>query len=116
MSEFEVMPLFEVNFQAGVTAILEGMAMEKAIICSKTAGQTDIIVDHENGLYVPPGDVKALHEAIKYLLDHPDEAARMGKNGRSLIENEMSLKKYVKRLNQYVCQYRTPSSKSEPIV
>lgn len=102
MSDFVVMPLFAVNFQAGVTAILEGMAMEKAIVCSKTAGQTDIIVDHENGLYVPPEDAAALREAIQYLLQNPDEAARMGKNGRSLIENKMSLKKYVERLKVYV--------------
>jgi glycosyltransferase involved in cell wall biosynthesis len=108
MSEFVVMPLFEVNFQAGVTAILEGMAMEKAIVCSRTAGQTDVIIDQENGLYVPPEDAKALHEAVKYLLDNPDGAKRMGKNGRSLIENQMSLKKYVERLNKYVSKYRRP--------
>ena len=102
MSDFVVMPLYEVNFQAGVTAILEGMAMEKAIVCSKTAGQTDIIVDHENGLYVPPEDAVALRDAIQYLLQNPAEAARMGKNGRSLIENKMSLKKYVERLKIYV--------------
>jgi glycosyltransferase involved in cell wall biosynthesis len=116
MSEFVVMPLFEVNFQAGVTAILEGMAMGKAIVCSKTAGQTDVIIDQENGLYVPPEDAEALHAAIKYLLEHPDEADRMGKNGRSLIENEMSLKKYVERLNVYVCQYRKSPVRREPEV
>lgn len=106
MSEFLVMSLFEVEFQAGVTAILEGMSMGKAVVCSKTTGQTDIIVDHENGLYVPPEDSEALHEAISYLLAHPDDAERMGMNGRLLIENEMSLKRYVDRLNEYVCQYR----------
>lgn len=115
MSEFVVMPLFEVNFQAGVTAILEGMAMGKAIVCSKTAGQRDVIVDHENGLYVPPEDAKALHEAINYLLQNPDEAERMGKNGRSLIEDYMSLKNYVERLNEYVCQYRKTPANNEPV-
>ena len=114
MSEFLVMPLFEVEFQAGVTAILEGMAMEKAVVCSKTAGQTDIVVDHENGLYVPPEDANALHDAINYLLQHPAEAAKMGKNGRSLIENEMNLKNYVERLNGYINQYRKIPQNNEP--
>ena len=102
MSRFMVMPLLENDFQAGVTALLEAMAMEKAIICSQTTGQTDVIVDGENGLYVPPGNATALGEAIQHLLTHPEEAERMGKNGRKLIEEEMSLDWYVKRLNGYV--------------
>ncbi len=102
LSEFVVMPLYNVAFQAGVTAILEGMAMKKAIVCSRTPGQTDIIVDQVNGLYVPSEEAAALREAIQFLLANPDEAKRMGENGRSLIEQEMNLKHYVERLNAYV--------------
>ena len=116
MSEFLVMSLFENNFQAGVTAILEAQSMGKAVVCSKTAGQTDIIVDHENGLYTTPENAQSLHDAIQYLLDHPAEATKMGKNGRSLIENEMSLKKYVERLNVYVNQYRNSPQNNELVV
>jgi glycosyltransferase involved in cell wall biosynthesis len=61
-----------------------------------------VIVDGENGLYVTPEDPASLREAIEYLLAHPEEAARMGKNGRGLIESEMSLDWYVKRLKEYV--------------
>src|SRR5205823_8678819 len=58
--QFMVMPLYDVNFQAGVTAILEAMAMSRAVICSRTPGQTDVIVDGETGLYVPTSDPQAL--------------------------------------------------------
>lgn len=102
MSEFVVMPLYPVNFQAGVTANLEAMAMEKAVICSRTPGQTDVVVQGETGLYVPPGDPIALREAIQRLLDHPEEAARMGQNGRRRILEEMSLDCYTSRLYRYV--------------
>jgi hypothetical protein len=37
-------PLLDVPFQAGVTTILEAMAMEKTVICSRTLGQTDVHV------------------------------------------------------------------------
>ncbi|MEO5723157.1 MAG: glycosyltransferase, partial [Ilumatobacteraceae bacterium] len=40
-----VMPLVESAFQAGGTTILEAMAMGKAIVCARTAGQTDTIID-----------------------------------------------------------------------
>ncbi|MDZ7632021.1 MAG: glycosyltransferase family 4 protein [Gemmatimonadaceae bacterium] len=93
-SRFLVMPLYDVEFQAGVTAILEAMAMGKAVICSRTAGQTDVIVDGETGIYVPPGDPAALRAAIQHLLDHPDEAERMGRAGRRVIEERMQLDVY----------------------
>ena len=102
MSAFMVMPLYDVNFQAGVTALLEAMAMSKAVVCSHTPGQTDVVVERETGLYVPPEDATALREAIVRLLDRPDEAARMGRNGRSRIERSMSLSHYATRLNKFV--------------
>ncbi len=101
-SRFRVMPLEPVEFQAGVTAILEAMAMERAVICSRTAGQTDVIVEGESGRYVPPGDPAALRAAIEALLGHPDEATRLGRGGRRLVEQEMSLDRYVERLSAIV--------------
>lgn len=99
---FVVVPLFEVNFQAGVTTILEAMAMEKAVICTRTEGQTDVIEDGVTGLYVPPGDAEAMRNAIQYLLDNPDVARAMGKAGRQKIVAEMSLDCYTHRLHAHV--------------
>ncbi|MCA9971920.1 MAG: glycosyltransferase family 4 protein [Anaerolineales bacterium] len=101
-SAFVVMPLYNVNFQAGVTAILEGMAMGRAIVCSRTPGQTDVLVHGQTGLYVPPEDPAALRAAITRLLQDPAEAARLGQNGRRLIEQEMNLDHYTTRLAAHV--------------
>lgn len=97
-SSFMVMPLQPVEFQAGVTAILEAMSMEKTVICSHTPGQTDVIIAGENGIYVPPQDPVALRNAIMDLLNHPAKAASFGKNGRQQVLNRMSLEQYTKRL------------------
>jgi glycosyltransferase involved in cell wall biosynthesis len=101
-SAFMVMPLQHVTFQAGVTAILESLAMGKAVICSRVPGQTDVLVEGENGRYVPPEDPSALRSEICQLLSRPEEAARLGANGRSLIEGEMSLDHYVRRLTGFL--------------
>lgn len=101
-SDFVVMPLYHVEFQAGVTALLEAMSMEKAIVCTSTPGQTDVVVHDENGFYVPPEDPVTLRHAIRYLLNNPDEAQRMGRFGRKKIIEEMSLTQYVKRFDRYV--------------
>jgi glycosyltransferase involved in cell wall biosynthesis len=95
---FLVMPLENVKFQAGVTAILEGMAMGKAVICSRVPGQTDVVVEGDNGRYVTSGDPATLRTEIRRLLSDPEEAARLGANGRKLIEREMNLDLYAQRL------------------
>lgn len=102
VSQFVVMPLYPVDFQAGVTAILEAMAMGKAVICTRTPGQTDVIVEGETGLYVEPEDPRSLRSAIEWLLSHPEEAVRMGRKGRQRIEKEMALDCYVDRLIKFL--------------
>jgi glycosyltransferase involved in cell wall biosynthesis len=101
-SRFLVMPLEDVEFQAGITAILEAMSMERAVVCSRTAGQTDVIVEGETGRYAPPGDPAALRAVIEQLLDNPEETERMGKAGRRLVLQHMSLERYTDRLAGFV--------------
>jgi glycosyltransferase involved in cell wall biosynthesis len=97
-ARFVVMPLEDVESDAGVTALTEAMAMGKAVIVTRTRGQIDVIEDGEQGIYVPPGDPRALRRAIDYLLAHPEEADRMGRAGRALVEEHHTLNEYVERL------------------
>lgn len=93
-----VVPLQETDFQAGITSILEGMAMERPVICSLTAGQTDTIIGDVNGLYVRPGDPTALRAAITRLLDDPAEAARLAAAGREWVCANADIEVYARRL------------------
>ena len=101
-SAFIVLSLYPVEFQAGVTTLLEAMSLGKAVICTRTPGQTDVVVDGETGLYVPPSDAPALRRAIEELLDQPEKARQMGCRGRERVLQEMSLEKYVDRLAAYI--------------
>ena len=97
-ANFVVVPLFQVNFQAGVTTILEAMAMGKAVIVTRTPGQTDYIQEGVSGAYVPPGDPAALRAAIQYYLEHPAEADRLGQAGRTIFEKDFDLDVYVEKI------------------
>jgi glycosyltransferase involved in cell wall biosynthesis len=97
-SRFIVMPLLDVDFDAGVTALAEAMSMGRAVIVTRTRGQIDLIRDGVEGIYVPPGDPSALRAAIARLLEHPDEAERMGRAGRALVERNHTLDGYVERV------------------
>jgi glycosyltransferase involved in cell wall biosynthesis len=59
--------------------LLEGMAAARPIVATKTGAIPEIIQDRESGLLVDPGDAFQIREAVLHVLDHPDEAAAMGR-------------------------------------
>ena len=97
-SLFVVLPLCNVSYGAGYTTTLEAMAMGKALIVSKLRQYGDFIEDGWNGIYVPPEDPVALRNAIQYLLDHPEEARRLGENARRTVEERFTLDHYAERI------------------
>jgi glycosyltransferase involved in cell wall biosynthesis len=76
--------------------------MGRAVICSRVPGQTDVVVEGENGRYVPPGDPSTLAAEIRRLLSRPEEAVRLGANGRKLVECQMNLDLYVQKLTDFL--------------
>ena len=68
------------------TVAIEAMAMGRPVIGSRIGGLTDIVVDGETGFLVPPGDVRALREAIQTLLDDPARREYMGVMAKKRVE------------------------------
>ncbi|UCC63978.1 MAG: glycosyltransferase family 4 protein [Anaerolineae bacterium] len=97
-SQFIVLPIHDSIFSAGATAILEAMCMGRAAIVTRSRGILDYVVDGETGILVDPGDVTAMREAVQYLLAHPEEARRMGRNARQHVEKELNLDIYLERI------------------
>lgn len=61
----------------------EYAALGKALVVSKVSDVTSYIMDHENGLVVPPGDSNALYEALKEL-ENTKLRERLGHTAREL--------------------------------
>jgi glycosyltransferase involved in cell wall biosynthesis len=97
-SSFVVVPLYQNDFQAGVTTILEAMAMGKAVVVTGTLGQTDVIVDGINGLYVAPGAVQGWRDAIARLRADSALRVRLGQAARRWLEENASLDRWVEQL------------------
>jgi glycosyltransferase involved in cell wall biosynthesis len=126
-ARFVVVPLHDVDFQAGIITILEAMSMGKAVIVSRTRGQTGVVSGPlmergrlrdigENtspahtGIYVPPGDPASLRDAITWLIERPAVAARMGAAGRALVDAELSLERFVDRMAAIIAPVATPEA------
>jgi glycosyltransferase involved in cell wall biosynthesis len=95
---FVVVPLEDVDFQAGVTTILEAMSMGRAVICSRSRGQTDVIRHDHTGVYVSPNDPIDLRNAIVRLLRDPSTARRLGCAAREQVEQTCDVTVYAQRL------------------
>lgn len=93
-----VLPLYAVSYAAGVTSILEGMAMGKAIIASDSPGIRDYVKHGRSGLLVPPGDPIALRAAIVDLWHDPYRLAEMGRHNRAWVESELNTDDYVNKV------------------
>jgi hypothetical protein len=61
-----------------------------------------LIRENETGLYVAPGDVQGWKAAIQYMLDHPEEAERMGRNARKFVENGMNMDGFVETFREMI--------------
>jgi glycosyltransferase involved in cell wall biosynthesis len=84
------------TFTEGISnSIMEYMVMAKPVVATACSGSSELVLDGETGFLVPPGDPAALADRIAYLLDHPDEARRMGQAGKKHIEEHFSLKTMV---------------------
>lgn len=74
------------NNAMGISALYEALAMGKAIVASKTLAMETYIVDGENGLLVPEGDVAAMRQALSRLVTDRELRERLGKNARAYAE------------------------------
>jgi glycosyltransferase involved in cell wall biosynthesis len=101
-ASFVIVPLYPAIHACGYAVVAEAMAMGKAVIATRTDSPPDFIVPGETGFYVPVGDAEALRERIRYLLERPDEALRMGQRAREQMAAQFSVEKYCERMESVI--------------
>ncbi len=79
------------TYGEGVPKVLiEAAACGRAIIATDAPGCREIVLDRQNGLLIPPGNHKALADAIRTLIENPQLRQRMGESGRRIALSEFS--------------------------
>jgi glycosyltransferase involved in cell wall biosynthesis len=64
-------------------SILEAMAAGLPVVATDVGGVAEAVVHDETGYLVPPGDPRALAEALERLVADPDLRRRLGESGRA---------------------------------
>lgn len=71
-------------------AFLEAAVHGKPVVAGRHGGVLDVVIDGETGIVVPPTDVSAVAAAIRYLVENPEEAGRMGTAARERATREFA--------------------------
>ncbi len=70
------------------TVFMEAMASGRPVVSCAVSGVPELVRDGETGVLVPPDDPPALAEAIARLARDPALRARLGVQGRALVERQ----------------------------
>ncbi|MBK8230725.1 MAG: glycosyltransferase family 4 protein [Candidatus Eisenbacteria bacterium] len=72
-------------------ALLEAMATALPVVATRVGGIPEVVEDGVTGLLVPPGQPRALADALRRLLADDAQAFALGQAGRTRVERRFSL-------------------------
>jgi glycosyltransferase involved in cell wall biosynthesis len=80
--------------------LIEAMTFQKPVVASAVGGITDLVHHEKTGLAVPPADSQALAAAIARLLDNPELARILARQGYEHIQQNYSWSAIIDRLTR----------------
>jgi glycosyltransferase involved in cell wall biosynthesis len=98
VSPLQDIPKFRVNIPVKA---FEYWACGLPVVASDLPPIRPFFKSVDGGMLFPAGDVKALAESIAWLQEHPQAAARMGRNGRRAIETRFTHRNEVHKLLRF---------------
>lgn len=106
-------PFYLYNIDVGVlcsdreglsNAILEYMGCGLPVVATGVGGNAEL-VDHQNGILIPPGDHLALADALEKLITKPHLRSQMGEVSLQKIKDNFSWKKTMTTLENYYISF-----------
>jgi L-malate glycosyltransferase len=78
--------------------LMEGAAMERAVVATRTGGTPELLQDGETGFLFEPGNAPQLAERVSELLARPDLALELGRTGRRRVEERFSRDRHLSEM------------------
>jgi glycosyltransferase involved in cell wall biosynthesis len=87
------------SFAEGIPVVLmEAMSFGVPVVAPRITGIPELVVEGVSGTLTTPGHVAELVEAIRELLNDPEQRNRFAAQGRRMVENEFHIETEVARL------------------
>lgn len=88
--------LVQSSYREGLpNVVLEAMAAAIPVVATSAGGTPELVVDHETGLIIPPGDPQAIVDGVMSLLGDSILRASMGVAGRKRVEEQFTFRTQV---------------------
>src|SRR5262249_27144704 len=91
MAALDVLVLPSIRSEAISQVIPQALAVGTPVVASTVGGSPELIRDGENGRLVPPGDSRALADAILSLLRDPERARAMARAGQTMVRERYTI-------------------------
>jgi len=99
--ENALMMVYPTHLDTSPNSVLEAMVAGVPIIATRVGGIPDMVEHNITGILVSPRDPERLAQAIRLLLQNPDERRRLGDNARRLMRDRLDPGKILQSLMNY---------------
>lgn len=105
------LPVKENTYSGATTTLLQAMAMNKAVMVSRTGAIRDGygLEDRNNCLLLPPGDNAGWTTLLPELLNDQDLRTRIGLQAGKHVRTHLNWEATASRIRELIEQYRNPS-------
>ena len=91
-------------------AAVQALASAKPVVAFKLDGTPEVVIDGQTGYVVEPENIDSVVFAVNKLLSDPEMAAKMGREGRTLVSSRFDWRKMAEILEQ---DYKDSLAKSK---
>ena len=103
------------HVEANPVSILEAMACETPVVATRVGSVPETVIDDETGYLAAPGDAQQIADRVVELLNDPEHAAALGRNGREHVLSHWSSRRMVTGYEDLISEiYRSKCRHSEP--
>lgn len=89
ISKFDVFVLPSLSEGLNLS-LVEALAIGRAVVATNVGGNSEVVIDGETGLLVPPKNAQALADTILFLLENPEVARKYGEKGKRIVAEKFS--------------------------
>ena len=84
------------------TKLGEYLATGNPIVVTRVGEIPHFIIDRENGILAEESNVEDFADKLSWVLEHPEQAKKIGNNGRKLVESEFSYLEQSKKVLSFI--------------